>query len=324
MTEQGLNITLGHIARHTPQGAGAQGREAAIIDVAQDLILRRLHEDGALENLAFKGGTALRKLYAGSVGRFSLDMDFSVAQIESDPDETMMNVIAAIDGVRIGPFLYSVVERRGKWSITYEHDFGSTRTLSSKLDISPPPWLSPVFRGWVFMPIHKQYGIPALPALKTVRLEENIAEKIARLNRTTPARDMYDLAWIATNAGVTGELDKALIRHLAVLKIWVDANGFHASNTWWKPGHESFPFDPAEWLRGRGKKSFDTEDIGALATSVPTARELSETVNKFYGFLLDLNDEERQLAKIKEQDRPIALKLLSELPDCRLRKIKLY
>lgn len=28
-----MNIQIGHIARHTPRGAGAQGREAAVVDV---------------------------------------------------------------------------------------------------------------------------------------------------------------------------------------------------------------------------------------------------------------------------------------------------
>jgi hypothetical protein len=74
-----LNIQLGHIARHTPPNAGAQGREAAIVDVAQDLLLRHLHQEGVLDGLAFKGGTSLRKLYAGTAGRFSLDLDFGCA-----------------------------------------------------------------------------------------------------------------------------------------------------------------------------------------------------------------------------------------------------
>ena len=39
-----VQIQPGHIARHTPQGAGSQGRGAAIIDVAQDLLLRYLGE----------------------------------------------------------------------------------------------------------------------------------------------------------------------------------------------------------------------------------------------------------------------------------------
>jgi predicted nucleotidyltransferase component of viral defense system len=68
-----IRITVGHVARHTPPGAGAQGRDAAIIDIAEDLLLRHLHLAGTLKPLAFKGGTALRKLYAGNAGRFSLD-----------------------------------------------------------------------------------------------------------------------------------------------------------------------------------------------------------------------------------------------------------
>jgi hypothetical protein len=35
-----INITEGWIARHTPRGAGSGGRDAAIIDIAQDLLLR--------------------------------------------------------------------------------------------------------------------------------------------------------------------------------------------------------------------------------------------------------------------------------------------
>jgi Nucleotidyl transferase AbiEii toxin, Type IV TA system len=81
---QDITVTVGWIARHTPKGAGAGGREAAILDIAQDLLLRDLHDSGALDALVFKGGTALRKLYAGNQGRFSLDLDFSLA-VPADP-----------------------------------------------------------------------------------------------------------------------------------------------------------------------------------------------------------------------------------------------
>jgi len=85
----GVNITAGQVARHTPRAAGAQGRDAALVDIAQDLLLRDLHEQGLLDELAFKGGTALRKLYAGNQGRFSLDLDFSVATIGADSDDIL-------------------------------------------------------------------------------------------------------------------------------------------------------------------------------------------------------------------------------------------
>ena len=83
-----INIQPGHIARHTPRGVGSQGRDAAIIDIAQDLLLHHLHEMGILTRLIFKGGTALRKLYAGNAGRFSLDLDFSTAEIGEPENKT--------------------------------------------------------------------------------------------------------------------------------------------------------------------------------------------------------------------------------------------
>ncbi|MDR2372743.1 MAG: nucleotidyl transferase AbiEii/AbiGii toxin family protein, partial [Bifidobacteriaceae bacterium] len=244
-----LNLQPGHIARHTPPNAGAQGRDAAIIDIAQDLLLRWLHQIGVLDQIAFKGGTSLRKLYAGAAGRFSLDLDFGCAEVDADPDDVLTDLIAAIDGAEIGPFRYGVDERRGKWMLAYAHPFGGGAPLPSKLDLNPPPWLPPVRRGWRPLPIHAQYGDPPLPELQVVRLEENLAEKIARLNRTTTARDLYDLRWVALNPDRTGTLDWALVRRLATLKIWADANGVHGGRAFWKPGHEGPAFDPARWLR---------------------------------------------------------------------------
>ena len=86
MTAGPITLTVGWIGRHTPPGAGVDGRDAAVIDIAQDLLLRDLHERGSLDSLVFKGGTSLRKLYAGIQRRFSLDLDFSVADPSSDAD----------------------------------------------------------------------------------------------------------------------------------------------------------------------------------------------------------------------------------------------
>ncbi|OJX65490.1 MAG: hypothetical protein BGO95_10505 [Micrococcales bacterium 73-13] len=316
-------LTRGHIARHTPRGAGAQGQDAAIVDVAQDLLLRDLHARGVLDPLAFKGGTAIRKLYAGQAGRFSLDLDFSTVVIGEEADDALTELIAAIDGAELGPFRYAVTERRGKWTLGYEHPFGG-HALQSKLDLNPPPWLPPTTRSWQTLPIHAQYGAPPLPELQVVRLEENIAEKIARLNRATPARDMYDLRWAITTPTVSRSLDLSLIRRLAVLKIWVDANGAHAGNTWWKPGHEGPAFDPDHWLRDRSHGEFDEEDIGALAVPIPTAAELSDALRTHFSFLADLDADEQVIAKAREHDRPLALRLLAELPGSRLTDVGLY
>ena len=321
--EYDINIQPGHIARHTPRNAGAQGREAAVADIAQDLLLRYLHDKGLLDSVAIKGGTAIRKLYAGNEGRFSLDLDFAVTEVGQNRDETALFFATAVDGLRVGPFEYGVRERRGKWSITFSSRFVADPTLATKLDFSPAPWLEPVRRSWVHMPIHDRYGGP-LPQILTVRLEENVSEKIARLNRTTTARDMYDLAWICSQGQLWAELDKNLIRRLAVLKIWTDSNGIHAGNIAWGPAHAKSVFDPERWLRPRDAKEFDMEDIGALAVPTPRPEELSERVRTGFAFLAHLGAQEDQVAQSNPRDRSLVIKLLEKLPGGRLNGGILY
>src|SRR5574342_598952 len=120
------------------------------------------------------------------------------------------------------------------------------------------------------MPVHTTYGNRPLPSLRVVRMEENLAEKISRLNRTTTARDLT------------------------------------STNAHWKPGHEPRPFDPTAWLRARSAREFDLDDIGALAVPIPTEAALASTVSARYAFLAELDTEEQQLAAAREQDRDLA------------------
>ena len=152
--EYDINIQPGHIARHTPRNAGAQGREAAVIDIAQDLLLRHLHDEGILDGVAIKGGTAIRKLYAGNVA--------------------------------------------------------------------------------------------------------------------------------------------------------------------WGPTHAKSEFDPERWLRPRGSKEFDMEDIGSLAVPIPKPEDLSNRVRIGFAFLAELDAREEQIARSDPRDRALAIRLLEELPGGRL------
>ena len=316
MTPYDVNITRARLLRHAP--SSSQGVEAAAVDIAQDLLLRHLHDIGLLEELAFKGGTALRKLYAGAQGRFSLDLDFSVRDLDGDAGATLELLVEAVENLELGPFRYGTAARRGKIHLTIATDLTSTSSLSSKLDVNPPPWLRPVLRGWVPMPIHSQYG-GALPQLNVVRIEENVAEKIARLNRTTTARDVYDLVWLWRHYRDGGGLDVGLVRRIAVLKMWVDAHGLSGSGGLvWKPGHEAPPFDPAAWLRVRTGGEFDSEDIGQLSVPAPDLEELAKDLVAGYGFLSKLDEEEAVVARVNAADRALVLRMVADLPTSRL------
>lgn len=317
-----VNLTEGYIARHTPAGSGAPGREAAIIDIAQDLLLSYLEDAGKMDEICIKGGTAIRKLYAGKEGRFSLDLDFSIDNEYSDPKEIAFDFVNEINGLTLGPFRFSVSERRNKWYIGLESQFNDGEIFKTKLDFASYPWLEPVKRSIVELPIHKQYGF-SLPEIHTVRLEENMAEKIARLNRTSTARDMYDLNWIMENTTVSSTIDKELIRRLVVLKIWIDSYGMHYGNVYWHPAHDPSVFDPDKWLNGRNPKDVDSEDIGTLAVPAPTAEEMIGRLKKNFAFLSDLDDTEQAIAKSNQKDRSLVIRELSELPGNRL-KDRLY
>ena len=317
MTDYDVCLTLGHLLRHAP-AQSPQGRDAAVIDVAQDLLLRHLVEQGVLSLVAFKGGTALRKVYAGAAGRFSTDLDFAVASLDDDPDAVVSLLVETIHGTRLGPFDYKVEQRRGRHTIIYNSDLGPdpTGVLQSKVDVGPPPWLAPIERTWVQVPIHKRYGGP-LPALPVVALAENVAEKIARLNRRSPARDAYDLVWVAGTPGA--DLDRALIRRLAVLKAWVDLHGLATSHaTWVAPLPGAQPFDVDRWLSPRTARDFDDEAIGLLTVPPPDLNTLGQELSALYGWLADLDDDERTVARGRPQDRNVVLRLLGDLPGRRL------
>ena len=172
-------ITTGWLARHTPQGPG--GRQAALIDIAQDLLLAQLCQQGIFDHLVFKGGTALRKLYAGNAGRFSTDLDFSVRNPDDEPEAVAELLRGEINGQDIDGFRYFVEDHRGRAQVRYETPFGGVGNLTTKLDIGPAPWLPPDQRGWVRLPVHAAYNLP--PAIPVMSLAENMAEKIARLTR---------------------------------------------------------------------------------------------------------------------------------------------
>lgn len=313
-----IKLTEGHIARHTPTGSGAPGREAAIIDISQDLLLSYLEDQGLMENVSLKGGTALRKFYAGKEGRFSLDLDFSIDDQIDDIADKAFDFISEIDGLRIGPFSYSISERRGKWYIQVSSPYNEGNIFKTKLDFASYPWLNPVKREIIALPIHKQYGF-SIPEIHTIRLEENMAEKIARLNRTSTARDLYDLNWIMENKPWSDIIDKELLRRLVVLKIWVDSYGMHYGNVFWHPAHAPSVFDPDKWLYDRDAKAVDSQDIGTLAVPAPSAEEMIEKLKINYEFLKELDETEQIIAQSNQKDRRLVIHALTELPDGRLK-----
>lgn len=269
-------ITEGHLVRHY-QGAKG-GRDAALLDIAQDHALWHLHQQGLFnEGLIFKGGTALRKFRAGNSGRFSTDLDFAAA----DPDLALA-VLEALDGVDVNGFMFALANlgddgRRADLKV--DTPFGSPR-LGAKVELARHALsLQPEMLNPVTLPIHARYEFE-LPALPVVRTEEAIAEKLARYRRVPLARDLYDLYWYAND----GAFDDALVRKLWVLKVYRDIV---------VDGRGTKPIDPDTVLTAWQPAEFRPEDIGYLTKPVKLEAWL-RTVRTRYSFLTNLTADEQK------------------------------
>lgn len=242
-------ITEGYLVRHYQGRAG--GRGPAIIDIAQDHLLYHLSEQGLFGlGIALKGGTAIRKLLAGNAGRFSTDLDF--AGID---DATAELLIEAVDGARVGEFAFTTepIDGNRRVRLLIDSPFGPTE-VPARLDLGRRAlWLPAESLEPLRLPIHERYDF-ALPSVPSARLEEVIAEKLARFRRTSLARDLYDLAWLASRP-----FDESLVRRMTVLKVWCDVVD---------DGRGVGPFDAEDLLRPRTPAEFRPEAIGYLTTPV--------------------------------------------------------
>ena len=291
-------LTPGYVARHLPRGSPA-GTEIAVLDIAQDFLLAHLEERGVFGQLVvFKGGTALRKLFAGAQGRFSTDLDLAAAELNVDR-QALAEIVAGESDVTLGPFRFQPSQSRGRWRISVSSSFGELAS-SIKLDVGPKCWLEPELRPFVPISTQERYGF-VLPSIPTMRLEETLAEKIARLTRISTARDASDLVWAATTSPYSG-FHRDLVRRLAILKIWVDNHGLRPG---WNPALAPTRFDPEAWLSSRD--TWDEQLIGLLGHPPPPLAQLEGDLQSGFSWLRDLTEEEAQWAGADQDDRGLVI-----------------
>jgi len=112
-------------------------------EVVLTFLLQLLSERGILDKLAFKGGTCLRKMFIGSQGRFSTDLDFTGIE-EHDHEDIILEMMQAFEqpfhGIRfaIPDDSYYETQDGLSWGVnpTYSHDWNASGVSEVKLQIS--------------------------------------------------------------------------------------------------------------------------------------------------------------------------------------------
>jgi len=287
-------VTEGHLARH--HGGRRGQRDPAFIDIAQDHALKILDEAGVFElGAALKGGTAIRKFRAGNAGRFSTDFDFTA----NDADVARF-ILTTLDGAELGGFRFGIeVIRDGRQALLLIENANLGKSPGpAKIDISPrAPWLAIERIAPVELPIHRAYGF-ALPSVPIMRVEEILAEKLARYRRHALARDLYDLSWFSDKV-----FNEALVRRILVLKVWQDVVEDRLGQS---------PFNPAEITARPRAEDFSEDEITGLTQEVDIPGWLKR-VRRRYAFVDQLDNDEQRIARCSAGDRYAAEQMIRAL-----------
>ena len=277
-------------------------------EIVLTFLLQLMAESDILDKLAFKGGTCLRKMFIGSGGRFSTDLDFTQIE-ERDHEDVILAMMEAFEqpfhGIRfhVPDDNYYETQDGLSWGVNpvYAHDWNPDDQSQITLQISrrEVPTLPPSRNAQCVQKYFQH--LPFNPVdITCLALPEIIAEKIRACYQRSKARDIYDLFVFAKRP-----LDQRLIRRLVVLKLWQARDTFDPSILIKK-------FDDAS--------SFDWDDLRQLVrrTQAIEPDQITDACLKGFAFLTELDPAEKKLAADPYQrDQKLWRKLRDDVTDNR-------
>lgn len=277
-------LTRPQVQRYSTE-SGLRDIMIAEKEVVLTFLLQLLSERGLLDRLAFKGGTCLRKMFTGSQGRFSTDLDFTGIEAH-DHEDVILDMMQVFEqpfhGIQFSIPDEGYYETQDGLSRgvnpAYVHEWNASGS-EIKLQISRRE--TPTLPTEPLPQLEQSYFqlLPFAPAAITcLALSEIIAEKIRACYQRNKARDIYDLGVFAVRP-----LDQPLVRRLVVLKLWQAGDRF----------------DPESLIRRfEDGNDFDWDDLGQLVrrTMVIDRRRITADCARGFAFLADLTEEERVLA----------------------------
>ncbi len=164
--------------------------------VEQDLVISRalveMFSDSLLgQSLAFRGGTALYKLYLTPAARYSEDID--LVQVEAGPAGPVMDAIQ----VKLNPWLGKPRWKQTQGRVTFRYRFESSGSpamrLRLKIEINTREHVA------VLGHTKRSYSVRSrwferTARIPTFELDELLATKLRALYQRKKGRDLFDLA----------------------------------------------------------------------------------------------------------------------------------
>jgi len=163
--------------------------------VEQDLVICRalidlFSDDYLNEELAFRGGTALHKLFLSPQPRYSEDID--LVQVNEGPiGEILDKVREKLDPWFEGKAKFKKTERSNKLTYRFQSEFPPVQNMRLKIEINCREHFSEL--GFIKVPFKvdsKWYSGEC--QIKTYYLEELMGSKLRALYQRSKGRDLFD------------------------------------------------------------------------------------------------------------------------------------
>jgi predicted nucleotidyltransferase component of viral defense system len=282
------------------RNSGLRDKLVAERDVVLTYALAALIDGGVMADLAFKGGTCLRKLVFGSSGRFSEDLDFTLASDQPE-DDVLLRVVEAFNRTHHGITFtfdeYYKTDDNASFGgdVSYRHDWNDHGHFRLQVSLRERPTLPVAARPMQSQGYFAQLEL-APPAVRTLAPIELIAEKVRAAFQRAKVRDLYDLHRFAATP-----FDAELLRRLAVLKLWQVRD----------------PFDPELFFARLRDGRYDWEDLKRLlhANERLDPEEVLRSVESRFAVLRNLTELERDIIADARSgwNEPLAERLRAEI-----------
>jgi predicted nucleotidyltransferase component of viral defense system len=282
------------------RNSGLQDKLVAERDVVLTYALRALLDAGVMNHLAFKGGTCLRNLNFGSAGRFSEDLDFTLATQE-EADDVLIQLVEVFNrehhdiAFSLDEYYKTDDDTSFGGDVLYRHawnDAGRFRLQVSLRERATLPLVFTALKRQAYFS-HLEFELFEVQSLQAIEL---IAEKVRAAFQRAKVRDLYDLHRFATTP-----FHGKLLRRLTVLKLWQTRDCF----------------DPEAFFRKLRSSAYDWDDIRRLVRASERIEpgEILESVEDRFATLRELTDLEQQvIADAKSGwNEPLAERLRAEI-----------
>lgn len=264
------------------RNSGIKDKFIAEREVVLTYALEAIKNKEVMKHLAFKGGTALRKLVFGSSGRFSMDLDFTLCASDQERDDILERIISVFNeehhGIAFKTDEFYITDQETSFGgdVRYSHAWNSAGIFKLQISLREEPTL-PIAEEAPLLPqeYFKEMEFKPFP-VRAMATIEMIAEKVRAAFQRSKVRDLYDLHRFATTP-----FDSDLLRGLVVLKLFQTRD----------------PFDPIALFEKIRGADYEWEDLNRLVRQgeklVPEG--IIQIVEKRFSPLKNLTDLERKV-----------------------------